>query len=71
MTVQGTLLVFVEGEPVDYHGNIHFGFRCDSRRDVEDWAQRFGVDLEAEGNYCGFRTRDPEGNLFEVYWEQS
>ena len=28
------------------------------------------VELEQDDNYCGFKTCDPEGNVFEVYWEQ-
>jgi len=67
----GTLLVFEEGKPLDYRGNVHFGFRCASRDQVEAWAARFGAQLESEeDHYCGFKTSDPEGNLFEVYWEE-
>ncbi|HKI74251.1 MAG TPA: hypothetical protein VJ998_06400 [Pseudomonadales bacterium] len=66
----GTLLVFEKGQPLDYRGNIHFGFRCGSRERVTAWAQQFNADLEEQANYCGFKTQDPEGNIFEVYWEQ-
>ena len=67
----GTLLVFEEGEPPDYRGNIHFGFRCSSKDQVTSWADKFAATLETEEHYCGFKTKDPEGNVFEVYWEQN
>lgn len=66
----GTLLVFEDGEPVDYGGNVHFGFRCTSREKVQAWAKAFGANLVEDENYNGFQTKDPEGNLFEVYWEE-
>jgi len=66
----GVLLVFEQGEPLDYRGNTHFGFRCGSREKVATWAEKFGAELEEETTYCGFKTRDPEGNIFEVYWEE-
>ena len=67
----GTLLVFEAGKPLDYRGQVHFGFRCSSRAQVEEWAERFSAELVAEADrYCGFRTSDPEGNTFEVYWER-
>lgn len=66
----GTLLVFEKGEPPEYHGNTHFGFRCSSREQVAMWAEKLDADLEAAENYCGFKAQDPEGNVFEVYFEQ-
>lgn len=66
----GTLLVFEEGKPLDYGGNVHFGFRCTSRQKVQAWAQEFEANLVEDENYSGFETKDPEGNLFEVYWEE-
>ncbi len=36
----GTLLVFEKGEPLDYKGNVHFGFRCASRQQVLEDADR-------------------------------
>ncbi len=65
----GTLLVFEEGEPIDYRGRIHFGFRSNSHTQVASWAEKLGVDLDQDEHYAGFKARDPEGNLFEVYWE--
>ena len=66
----GTPLVFEQGEPSDYRGNVHFGFRCESRQQVQEWATRFNEVLEEERTYSGFKTKDPEGNVFEVYWEK-
>jgi catechol-2,3-dioxygenase len=66
----GTLLVFEAGKPLDYSGNVHFGFRCSSRDKVRAWALKFEANLVEDENYSGFKTKDPEGNLFEVYWEE-
>lgn len=66
----GTLLVFEEGKPLDYEGNVHFGFRCSSRDKVQAWAEEFEANLVEDEHYSGFETKDPEGNLFEVYWEE-
>ena len=66
---RGTLLVFEDGEPLDYRGITHFGFRCDSREQVKTWADKFDANLEQDEKYSGFKTSDPEGNIFEVYWE--
>lgn len=65
----GTLIVFEQGKPLDYRGNTHFGFRCGSRDKVAEWATTFGAELEQDATYCGFKASDPEGNVFEVYWE--
>jgi catechol-2,3-dioxygenase len=37
---------------------------------VQEWATRFNEVLEEERTYSGFKTKDPEGNVFEVYWEK-
>ncbi|MDZ7684397.1 MAG: VOC family protein [Gammaproteobacteria bacterium] len=66
----GTLIVFEDGEPLDYGDNAHFGFRCASRDKVIDWAERLGANVEEASSYCGFKASDPEGNHFEVYWEE-
>ena len=67
---EGTLLVFEQGEPADYRGNTHFGFRCESAEQVRHWAAKLSATIDQEDVYCGFKTKDPEGNVFEVYWEQ-
>jgi len=65
----GVLLVFEAGEPLDTRGKPHFGFRCDSREAVAQWAAKFDQGLEDNALYCGFKACDPEGNVFEIYWE--
>lgn len=65
----GTLIVFEQGDPVDYGENAHFGFRCRDRDRVLAWAQQLNAKVEEDTNYFGFKARDPEGNHFEVYWE--
>jgi hypothetical protein len=67
----GTVIVFEQGKPIDYRGQCHFGFRCASREKVLHWAEKLEVPLLEDATYCGFKTSDPEGNVFEVYWEQS
>jgi len=65
----GTLLVFEKGEPLDYKGKSHFGFRCTNKESVINLAEKFEIELKDDENYCAFKTQDPEGNFFEVYWE--
>ncbi|MFP4003877.1 MAG: VOC family protein [Alphaproteobacteria bacterium] len=62
------LLVFAHGAPL---GNdlVHFGFRADSPAEVEAWAARFEAEIETAPGYAGCRTRDPEGNCIEIYWD--
>lgn len=66
----GMYLVFEEGEPAGYGTKPHFGFRCGSREQVTVWAERLEAELVENDDYCAFKTRDPEGNHFEVYWER-
>ena len=47
----------------------NFGFRCASRSLVKEWAVRLEASLMEEESYCGFKTEDPKGNMFEVFWE--
>ena len=65
----GFLLVFEKGEPLDYKGKVHFGFRCSCRETVKRWATDLNAILVENKNYNGFKASDPEGNIFEVYWE--
>ena len=66
----GTLIVFGSGDPVDYRDNVHLGFRCSNRDSVVALAEKFRAELEQTENYCAFKSTDPEGNIFEVYWEE-
>jgi 2-hydroxychromene-2-carboxylate isomerase len=65
----GTLLAFEPGEPPGTRGNTHVGFEVTSRADVEGWARRLGTPFETEPAYASTRTRDPEGNGIEIYWQ--
>lgn len=65
----GTLLAFEPGEPAAAHANLHVGFEVLSPQEVAIWAQRFGTPVEREPRYAATRTRDPEGNAIEIYWE--
>ncbi|RIL04499.1 MAG: hypothetical protein DCC71_13830 [Proteobacteria bacterium] len=65
----GTLLAFEPGDPLAAHANLHVGFEVPSRQDVAIWAQRLGTPLEEQPRYAATRTRDPEGNAIEIYWE--
>ena len=63
------LLSFERGEPIRTHESFHIGFEVPTRTEVEGWARRFGTALEEEPRYAATRTRDPEGNAIEIYWE--
>jgi catechol-2,3-dioxygenase len=65
----GTLIIFEEGEPLNYKSGVQFGFRCNSLEQIQKWAQQFKAPLVADEKYSGFEMKDPEGNCFEIYWE--
>tara|TARA_R110002072_G_scaffold113986_4_gene243890 strand:+ start:9595 stop:9936 length:342 start_codon:yes stop_codon:yes gene_type:complete len=67
----GAVIVFEIGEPLIRPGRVQFGFRCTSKAQVVDWADKLDVVLENESVYCGFKATDPEGYVFEVYWEST
>lgn len=64
------LLVFTPGEPLA-NDLVHFGFHVGEREAVDRWAERLGMrnHIETAPGYAGFKTRDPEGNWIEVYWD--
>jgi catechol-2,3-dioxygenase len=70
----GTLLVFIEGEPVD-SDTVHFGFRVPTMDDLLAWVRALrdrGVQVgEIEGNdsYSTVFIRDPEGNRLEIFYQ--
>jgi ribosomal protein S18 acetylase RimI-like enzyme len=66
----GTLLVFEPGGVPGPRGAGHFGFEVASRAEAVRFAERFGCEPEVEEDYVGFKARDPEGNRFEVYFEE-
>ena len=70
----GTLLVFIEGEPVD--GDVvHFGFRVPTMDDLLWWVRTLGdrgVDVGEIGGDESYSTvfiRDPEGNRLEIFFQ--
>lgn len=65
----GVVIVFEKGDPLTYDGNAQFGFRCDSKHQVLEWAEKLAVSVEDEAIYCAFTATDPEGYVFDVYWE--
>jgi catechol 2,3-dioxygenase-like lactoylglutathione lyase family enzyme len=70
----GTLLVFVDGDPVDSN-TVHFGFRVPSIEDLQTWIRTLrdrGVavgDVHGDGTYSTVFIRDPEGNRFELFYQ--
>ena len=70
----GTLLVFIEGEPVDSY-TVHFGFRVPTMDDLLSWVRALrdrGIQVgEIEGNdsYSTVFIRDPEGNRLEIFYQ--
>lgn len=65
----GVMLVFRQGVPVHHGEEPRFGFRCDSKQALEQFASRLNATVSDEGLFCSFVTADPEGYRFEVYWE--
>jgi hypothetical protein len=64
----GTLLAFEPGEPLGER-NGHIGFEVATPELVESWAARLRAPLEREARFASTKTRDPEGNEIEIYWE--
>jgi catechol-2,3-dioxygenase len=66
-----TLLVFAPGTPIG-NDQVHFGFHVESPEEVERWAARFNAQghMDSKTDYAGFKLRDPEGNLIEIYWDR-
>jgi catechol-2,3-dioxygenase len=67
----GISLFFKKGVPLQQGENFHFGFRVESRSAVDTWAQHLGVPIAFdEPDFFSARVTDPEGNLFEIYWDK-
>ena len=70
----GTLLVFVEGDPVDSN-IVHFGFRVPTIADLHSWIRALrerGVrvgDVQGDGTYSTVFIEDPEGNRCELFYQ--
>ena len=66
-----------KGKPL-IHRRFHFGFRVDSREDVDAWLERVMAHEapvthgpEDYGDYYTFSCRDPDGYTIEIYFESS
>ena len=50
---------------------FHFGFRVETKSNVEAWAEALGVSIAFdEDDFFAARVQDPDGNIFEVYWDK-
>jgi catechol 2,3-dioxygenase-like lactoylglutathione lyase family enzyme len=72
----GSLLVFVEGEPISTN-QWHFGFQVESLQELHEWVSRLRArdvevpDIEGDETYSTVYVNDPEGNTFEVFYERT
>lgn len=66
------MIAFEPGEPLRAKDNTHFGFAVASEAEVRDWAERLGLAdrLLIEPGHASVKGRDPEGNVFEIYWDE-
>ena len=67
----GITIAFQKGDQLPKGNVLHFGLRAESRGDVEVWANHFGVGVAFDQkDFFSARITDPEGNLFEIYWDK-
>jgi catechol-2,3-dioxygenase len=67
----GISIVFRKGEPLKVGDNFHFGFRVETKSAVEHWARHLGAAIAFdEEDFFATRITDPDGNVFEVYWDR-
>ena len=67
----GISIFFKKGAPLDAGENFHFGFRVETKSAVEAWAEHLGVAIAFdEDDFFAARITDPEGTLFEIYWDK-
>jgi len=70
-------VALVKGRPM-IHRRFHFGFRVDSREEVDAWhaaVAEHGAPIthgpQDYGSYYTFSCRDPDGYAVEIYWEEN
>lgn len=70
-------LALVRGKPL-IHRRFHFGFRVDTRGEVDAWLTRVKAHEtpvthgpEDYGDYYTFSIRDPDGYAVEIYFEEA
>jgi catechol-2,3-dioxygenase len=67
----GISLFFKKGAPLNAGDAFHFGFRVETKSNVEAWAEALGVSVAFdEDDFFAARIKDPDGNIFEVYWDK-
>jgi len=68
----GVSIVFKKGQPLNAGNAFHFGFRVETKSAVEVWAEHLNVPIAIdEDDFFAARVKDPDGNLFEVYWDDN
>lgn len=69
VTAPGVLIFFSAAAPLS-RKDFHFGFRVESREAVRAWSEALGKPMAFEDDdFFAVRIEDPEGNLFEIYWD--
>lgn len=67
----GISLFFTKGAPLKAGDAFHFGFRVENKSAVETWATHLGVAVSFdEHDFFAARINDPDGNIFEIYWDK-
>ena len=67
----GISIFFKKGAPLKAGDAFHFGFRVETKSNVEAWAEHLGVAVAFdEDDFFAARVTDPDGNVFEVYWDK-
>jgi catechol-2,3-dioxygenase len=71
VTGPGISIFFKKGAPLKVGDAFHFGFRAETKSDVATWADSLGVPIAFdEDDFFAARITDPDGNVFEVYWDK-
>ena len=67
----GISIFFRKGAPLKAGDNFHFGFRVETKSAVDVWARHLGIAIAFdEDDFFATRLTDPEGNVFEIYWDK-
>lgn len=71
VTGPGISIFFKKGAPLKAGDAFHFGFRAETKSDVATWAEAMGVAIAFdEDDFFAARINDPDGNVFEIYWDK-
>jgi catechol 2,3-dioxygenase-like lactoylglutathione lyase family enzyme len=71
VTGPGISIFFKKGAPLKVGDAFHFGLRAETKADVAAWADALGVPIAFdEDDFFAARITDPDGNVFEVYWDK-